>query len=321
MQAVGSHQELITLISKEIPLPSPPSIIFRILESLSKEDSFSTLGGIIATDPALTTKILRYANSSVFARPATISSVDRALSLLGLNLVSNLALSCLLASTPEIQKKSGLDIDHFWRKSILIASATEVLGKHLQVRSDSLFTSGLLLDIGQLLLSQTHRDFYPSQRNETTEGLLKREHKQYGYDHRQVSYALLLSWKFPESITLPILNMRSDSDVFGQILRLADLLSDVYNQQINKKELVDHLKISYMEMFPHTTIPITIIIDELTELGNELVAAFELPVAKIPTYDQMLYQAFSQIHSFNLKSEEDLFELKQLHVCEKKPCV
>ena len=57
-------------INEKIQIPSPPSVAVRIIEAVKQEEaSFNELGKIISSDPALTTKILKLANSSFYAIP------------------------------------------------------------------------------------------------------------------------------------------------------------------------------------------------------------------------------------------------------------
>ena len=61
----------------DIKLPSPPATAMRILEVVKKEEtSFNELAIIITADPALTSRILRVANSSFYALPNKVDSIQ-----------------------------------------------------------------------------------------------------------------------------------------------------------------------------------------------------------------------------------------------------
>jgi HD-like signal output (HDOD) protein len=74
------------LIEKEITLPSPPAIAVQILNTVKKEDAaLKKLAEIISADPALTGKMLQIANSGFYAFKNEVTSIERALSVLGTN--------------------------------------------------------------------------------------------------------------------------------------------------------------------------------------------------------------------------------------------
>ncbi|MCW8860107.1 MAG: pyruvate kinase, partial [Deltaproteobacteria bacterium] len=82
------------LIESEINLPSPPAIAVQILNTVQQEESdLNDLTKIISADPALTGKMLQIANSSFYSLETEVTSIDRALSVLGTNVIKNIALS------------------------------------------------------------------------------------------------------------------------------------------------------------------------------------------------------------------------------------
>ncbi|HIE19002.1 TPA: HDOD domain-containing protein [Candidatus Bathyarchaeota archaeon] len=67
MQTNENYLHIQQLIEKELNFPSPPAIAVQILNAVQKDDAaLSELGEIIATDPALTAKMLKVANSGIF---------------------------------------------------------------------------------------------------------------------------------------------------------------------------------------------------------------------------------------------------------------
>src|SRR4030095_3024822 len=86
------------LLQDEVKLPSPPTIAVRILEVVRSDDfSFVELANVIQTDPALTGRVLRVANSSYYSLSRSVTSIDTAVAVMGVNAVKNIALSFILA--------------------------------------------------------------------------------------------------------------------------------------------------------------------------------------------------------------------------------
>lgn len=135
-------------IQTDIKLPSPPAIAVRILEAVNKEDSsFDELGRIISADPALSTRILKVANSSFYSLPAKVDSIQRAMAILGCNVLKNIALSFVIVREMRLESKENFDFDLFWKRSVtagvsagLIASldTAEKLASELQTANDKL---------------------------------------------------------------------------------------------------------------------------------------------------------------------------------------
>jgi len=91
-----------SLLKGDIQLPSPPAVAIRILESVKKDDAgYDELAGIISSDPALAAKILKVANSSAYALPQKVESIQKAIAVLGVNALKNIALSFVM--TKDLQ--------------------------------------------------------------------------------------------------------------------------------------------------------------------------------------------------------------------------
>lgn len=85
------------LSGQKIELPSPPSIVVRILEAVEDDDScFAELDKIISADPALVVKLLKVANSSMYGFGGRVKNIENALAILGVNSLKNIALSFVI---------------------------------------------------------------------------------------------------------------------------------------------------------------------------------------------------------------------------------
>ena len=74
------------LLKNDVRLPSPPAIAVRILDVVRRDDfSFAELGAVIQSDPALTGRILRVANSGFYSLPRNVSTIDTAIAVMGVN--------------------------------------------------------------------------------------------------------------------------------------------------------------------------------------------------------------------------------------------
>ncbi len=184
-----------------------PEVTIKIIEIV--EDPKSTardLHGVIKNDPALSVKILKVVNSAFYGLPGQIASVDRAIILLGLSAVKNLAIA---ASIARLFKGKNIS-EHFsaadlWRHGVAVAVAGRSIAKcspH-QAMSDEIFVAGLIHDIGTLIQRQTFPDEFANVINTCTEAevsFLETERELIGADHQAFGVGLTTKWKFPRHL-------------------------------------------------------------------------------------------------------------------------
>ncbi|MCA9322423.1 MAG: HDOD domain-containing protein, partial [Planctomycetes bacterium] len=191
-------------------LPSPPGVAVEVLR-LTADDSccIDDLAQVIARDPVLAAKILKLSNSSLFRRGEDVTTLDRAMMVLGLKTVKLMALSFSLASSlPQASNSgSGFDLQAYWRASLTLAVAARALGVLTRSRnSDEAFLCGLLARIGQLALSEAMPERYRAVIEQSPDNLpdadLERRHLD--FDHHDVGAALLESWGMPAMISQAI---------------------------------------------------------------------------------------------------------------------
>src|SRR5262249_40427618 len=117
---VGSVSALDSLINdQDLKLPSAPAIAVRILEVVKCDDfTFDELAAIIQSDPPLAGRIMKLANSGLYSFPRKITSIDKAVSVLGVNALKNIALSFVLNKQFQGPRRERFDYDWFWRRSI-----------------------------------------------------------------------------------------------------------------------------------------------------------------------------------------------------------
>src|SRR5690606_33859710 len=147
------HPELQAVLAHCRDLPSPPAIALRIIDLAQQPDAdLDATAEVIANDSALSARMLRIANSSLYADRRQVSTLAQALTLLGLNATLSLALGLSLSRT----LRNGQPHDEqavLWRRSALAAMAARLLGEEVGLaRLEELMLAGLLQDIGALAL-------------------------------------------------------------------------------------------------------------------------------------------------------------------------
>lgn len=196
--------ETFILLEKCGDLPSPPGVADQIIHLSSNTNSdIDTLAEIVSFDPALTAKILRIANSSLYARRTKTENIQQAVVMFGWEGTLNLALSFSLVGKLK-DDGDGLDYGYFWKRSLATAVACRCLaGAMGYAKKEELFLPGLLQDIGMLALDKVHPDLYSGirEKQQDHESLIAFEKSKLGFDHAVVGAWLLNKWDIPEKIT------------------------------------------------------------------------------------------------------------------------
>ena len=191
-------------------IPTPPAIYFDIRDELeSPTGTVKTVSRIAAKDPAITSKLLKVANSGFYGSPSTITDLEDAITLLGMDLVMALVMSAHLYNQLPIP---GLKLDELWKHSIAVAILAKEIASHAK-GSPAIISictiSGLLHDLGQLIFLANMPDTYHSmirnaRGNETR--LLELELKEFGIGHPEVGALILSIWNLPEEVVQAIAN-------------------------------------------------------------------------------------------------------------------
>ncbi|MHC4946707.1 MAG: HDOD domain-containing protein [Planctomycetota bacterium] len=187
-----------------------PEITLKIIELV--EDPTSTaqdLHNIISNDPALCSRILKVVNSAFYGLPRQIGSINRAVVLLGLNAVKNIAIAASLTKLFRggelCPKFSARDL---WIHSIATAAGGKMICDTLKLGlPDEAFLAGLIHDIGIMVEMQSARDkliqiFDELEIDEDgapSGDLRTYEQRIIGADHCAFGAALCETWKFPKS--------------------------------------------------------------------------------------------------------------------------
>jgi HD-like signal output (HDOD) protein len=186
-------------------LPSLPSIVGRLMQVVNSPDTSSDdAAKLIEKDPALTSKMIRLANSAFYGIPRSISSVSSAVVILGFNTIRSLVLSASVMKMFSGGAKQGIDKDLFWKHSIVTAlAAKSIVRYYMNVRMrdpESAFCAGILHDIGKLIFHEfVYDDYLEACDYSKSKGiaLLEAERIVLGIDHAEIGKILSDKWALP----------------------------------------------------------------------------------------------------------------------------
>lgn len=183
-------------------LPSPSGIALRIMELSRKEDvSVPELAKVVQADPALTGRLVKFANSAMAGPRRPVVAAADAIRMLGIGTVRQLALGFSVLGQHRAGMCRTFDYQGFWSRSLASAIGANALCMRTRVASaDEAFTCGLLLRVGSLALASLYPDGYGqllAHGGSTPESLLRYEREQLSTDHVELTAALLEEWMLP----------------------------------------------------------------------------------------------------------------------------
>ncbi len=172
------------------------------------EHTVGQIAAIVESDPILTGNVLRVVNSPAFGLRAKISTVSRAVSYTGGNMVVGLALH-LCASGVFNHPLEGYESQRgaLWRHCLLTAIASREVARFAAGKADPevAYTAGLLHDVGKSVMSaslgDSARKIVASADAEKTRDFVAGELEEVGTDHTEVGAAIAEHWSLPSQLS------------------------------------------------------------------------------------------------------------------------
>ena len=204
LHIIGEHAERTARwTARSAKLPSPPGVVLRVLRLLEDERTpLAEIKALIAADPALSARLLAYANSAPIRRAGPyVSTIDRAVRALGTRNLYRM-LTTLSAQALRIESVPGYGMDEhaLWRQSLRAAVAAEDLARYVpEVDWSEAYMAGLLLDVGKLIVGPELRD-----RGDEIKAIMEAspdtpfdaiERRLFGADHARVGADLARTWR------------------------------------------------------------------------------------------------------------------------------
>lgn len=226
--------ELETQLSYCRNLPTPPGVALRIIELAQDPDVvMSAAADAIGMDAALSARMLRIANSPLYASRRRVENLSQALTVLGLNATLTLALGFSLAQGLRGSGRYAAHQEKTWRRSVVSGLISRLLGQQLGLRKlEELMLAGLLQDIGVLALLQVYPEEYPpllAQANDNAE-LLQLEREHLSCSHAEVGDWMAKHWNLPALLRTAIRESESavSSAPFHACVAVSGLVADIW---------------------------------------------------------------------------------------------
>lgn len=208
--APGQHTIAQAEVARNIrDLPALPTIVLELIRTFDQPDvDVGKLAETISHDQALAARTLRVANSSFYGLASKVKTINQAIMVLGFDTVRSLvSAGAIVHALPGAG--GHLDLAQFWRHSMATAVCARNIARRTRLNQDYAFLSGLLHDIGRLVLATRFPQQYAAAmawRDQQDAWQVDAEQQVLGIDHQQVGLMLAETWKFPALIQRAIGN-------------------------------------------------------------------------------------------------------------------
>lgn len=212
-------------------LPSLPEVVAYLIRALGDDNAdLETLAHHINSDPAIVARLLAAANSASSGLSKRVHSAGQAFLLLGADRIANIVLASSLICRYDVHA-SGFSARLLWRHSLGVAVCARALAEQSGINPELAFTSGLLHDIGQLLMyTASPGPFLKALDHHQNDDipLFEAERMVFGYDHCEAGRVLATAWKLPSDI-VDAIAAHHEPDGFssevGDLVHIAECLS------------------------------------------------------------------------------------------------
>lgn len=221
------------LSKKKISLPEIPSIVSDLNEVTSNPlSSAEDIANVINNSPSLTATLLKIVNSALYGHPSKIDKVSKAVTIIGTKEICGLALAIGVITIFKKIPKEIINMYSFLRHSIACAIISRILAAHKNLpQTEQLFVSGLLHDLGRVLLYTYFPEDSLTMLNNCrkSEKLLYQQEDEYlGCNHAHIVQYLMQHWKLPIASENNVVYHHSPSEsqnpVPATIVHLADIM-------------------------------------------------------------------------------------------------
>ena len=247
-----------SVIKKIRNIPPMPIVAAKVLSLFnSQETNYKEICRVISNDAAISARLLKIANSPIYGLQRKISTLDRAISIVGERSLRNIVLAASLEGmTGSFGKREKM----LWEETIFCALTCHTIAQHIEdVNADEAFLVGLFRHIGKIVMNfndpksfRTMMEIYENGK----QSLDSLEEHYFSYTHAVIGAAVLEKWDLSKLLILTTLhhsdehvclgrsNKDPEIDSYLKIINLADLIEQEITQE---RILINSDQIRYME--------------------------------------------------------------------------
>jgi len=307
-------------------LPTLPHVAMRIMEvALSEDASLRELSDVVALDPALSARVLATVNSAFYGFPSEITTLQHAISILGMKAVRNLSLGLLIVQ--EFSQRgntlSALASRQLWKRALSAAVIAKMISQHVDPRlAEEAFLIALLQDIGMLaLMAAAPEEYRAILGKDLPHGLelCEAEKAVFRTDHMEAGRMLAEKWNFPTVYQdclgshhgeVEEVNVKSSDDLLDRLVRFSADAGCLVTSAGDPVATL-HLQAAAEKCFAISHEQLE---EKLTQAYSHAVALggiFSVPMGGLRKYTELLQQATHKLSEMGISYKEALARARE----------
>jgi len=271
------------IVNQEVDLASLPNIFFQISESLKNpRSSAAYVAEVISKDVALSAKLLKMVNSPFYGFPSKIDTLSRAVTIVGTNQLTNLALGVSVIAAFDDIPEEFFTLKEFWFHSVSCGIVARLLASKAGLQGDEkFFVAGLLHDIGRLVMLKNHPQASTDVLRPAKVGrraLIDVERTVWGCTHADIGGRMLKAWRLPAFLEVLIHHhhdpMNASMPAEAAVIHLADFISHSLGVGASGASLVPELNTNAWNLLKISPEDLSTICRQAERQANDVMAAF-----------------------------------------------
>lgn len=322
-----TNSDLLQQILESDELPTLPTVASQLISLTSREDAtLAEIGNLVSKDISLSAKILKVSNSAFYSFPQQIGSINQAVSILGMNAVRSLVLSFSFLTMRAGKTESRFNFKKFWERSLATAVATRLILEQVKnVEAEEGFISGLLQNLGELILARTFPDRYDQVLvavEENQHDTFAAEETVFGMNHTAVGVEVARNWGFPEVLLLPIMHHHDPKSYPGKDKTIQATVRAVYLSDLLVNILYSDMPETYHKRFRKEATSLLglsgsdmeSILDQVHMRVKEAGTYFDLKIKSTKSVQEILQEANIKLSLINLDYDQMNKQLVQAKI-------
>lgn len=302
---------------QELNLPVPPVTVARAIEIAANPNcNIGELIDVVRLSPVLSAQLLKAVNSPYYGLRRKISTVDRAVSFMGIRAVRNILLCFGVQDLSP--KKTNYPLDSFWEASVRRAISAVTLAKRIGTKSpDNILTLGLCQDLGLMVAISNNEQVAAKLASVADKPAAERLalEEQLCISHVEIGATLFEQWNFPREIVEAVrfYHCPKDADELYrepvQIAHAAEIITDLLSV-VDKQNSLSAAN-AVLEQLGIDAGTLSEIVDEISDEVSKAAEMLNIKVGVQPSYQEIMKAAGAGLFALNLSYETLTTELKE----------
>jgi HD-like signal output (HDOD) protein len=181
-----------------------PEAVIKVKQLIDDDaTSMEDIAEVINYDPAIMTQVLKISNSALYKFPSTITTVTKAIQVIGTRSIYDLVLAYGVANAFKKIDPNVVDLDKYWEQGVSCALLCRYFAEELGLKEpEKLFVCGLLHNLGELVMVQLNPEVAKKCTDISSETPpLMLQKVNLGFSYVDISTELLKLWGIPSDIS------------------------------------------------------------------------------------------------------------------------